>query len=193
MARQREFDEDAVLDAAMRVFWRQGYEATSIPDLLGATGLSRSSLYDSFGDKLGLFEAAARRYVGQFVLARVRALREARTVRAGLREFFAHQIDTCCDAALPDGCLITNTATALATADPRVQAFVADGLRALRAELLALLERGQASGEIAPGRDVEGLSQMLLAVALGLNVAARVDRSPAALRAMADAAIAAVA
>ena len=121
------------------------------------------------------------------------ALREARTVRAGLREFFAHQIDTCCDAALPDGCLITNTATALATADPRVQSFVADGLRALRAELLALLERGQASGEIAPGRDVEGLSQMLLAVALGLNVAARVDRSPAALRAMADAAIAAVA
>ena len=62
MARTKEFDERDALLAAMGVFWRQGYEGTSIPDLLKATGLSRSSLYETFSDKATLFEAAAALY-----------------------------------------------------------------------------------------------------------------------------------
>ncbi len=63
MARPREFDRDQVVDRAVEVFWRQGFEATSIQDLVEATGLNRGSLYNTFGDKAGLFEAALERYM----------------------------------------------------------------------------------------------------------------------------------
>jgi len=62
MGRRREFDTEAVLDAAVDVFWRRGFEATSIDQLEAATGLRRQSLYGAFGDKERLFLAALRRY-----------------------------------------------------------------------------------------------------------------------------------
>ena len=62
MARTKEFDRDAALDRAMHVFWKKGYEATSLPDLLQAMGIARQSLYDTFGEKHALFMAALERY-----------------------------------------------------------------------------------------------------------------------------------
>jgi TetR/AcrR family transcriptional repressor of nem operon len=62
VARTREFDEDQVLDAALQTFRRKGYEATTLPDLLEATGLARQSLYNAFGDKRELFLTSLRRY-----------------------------------------------------------------------------------------------------------------------------------
>jgi TetR/AcrR family transcriptional regulator, transcriptional repressor for nem operon len=62
MARHKEFDKEAVLQKAMLLFWRQGYEATSVRDLIEATGISSSSLYESFGDKRALYIAALRLY-----------------------------------------------------------------------------------------------------------------------------------
>ena len=61
MARHKEFDKEAVLEQAMLLFWRQGYEATSIRDLIEVTGISSSSLYESFGDKRAIYLAALRR------------------------------------------------------------------------------------------------------------------------------------
>jgi TetR/AcrR family transcriptional regulator, transcriptional repressor for nem operon len=62
MARHKEFDKEAVLQKAMLLFWRQGYEATSVRDLIKATGISTSSLYESFGDKRAIYIAALRLY-----------------------------------------------------------------------------------------------------------------------------------
>ena len=69
MARPREFDEEQALLAAMQVFWRKGYDGTSIPDLLEATGLSRSSLYETFGDKAALFATIGPMRDGGVVLS----------------------------------------------------------------------------------------------------------------------------
>ena len=63
MARPREFDEGAVLDAAALCFWKQGYEATSVRDLVARTGITAASLYNAFGDKRGLYQKALDHYV----------------------------------------------------------------------------------------------------------------------------------
>ena len=74
VARPREFEESAVLDAAMHLFWRSGYAATSVADLCKATGLGAGSLYAAYGDKRGLFIAALRRYAERVSARAIAAL-----------------------------------------------------------------------------------------------------------------------
>ena len=72
MARPREFDEGAVLDAAVLCFWAQGYEATSVKDLVEHTGITAASLYNAFGDKRAIYQKALDRYVEGSVADRIR-------------------------------------------------------------------------------------------------------------------------
>ena len=72
MARPREFDEGAVVDAAVLCFWRQGYEATSVKDLVERTGITAASLYNAFGDKRGIYRKALDHYVEGGVADRIR-------------------------------------------------------------------------------------------------------------------------
>ena len=78
MARPREFDEDAVLDAAMQCFWARGYEATSVRNLIEKTGITGASLYNAFGDKRALYERALHHYVEYSVVDRIRRLEALR-------------------------------------------------------------------------------------------------------------------
>ena len=192
MARPREFDETEALSAAMNAFWTNGYDGTSIPDLLQATGLSRSSLYETFGDKAALFEAATDLYVRAHGQPRVEALRGATSAKQGLRRFFDLQIASCLDPKSPNGCLLTNTCTSLSSHEPKIKDMIRKSRRLFRAEIHALLVRGQKAAEIPPGRDIEALSHMLMAVSFGLNVAARVDPDRHSLQAMANAALKAI-
>ena len=83
MARPRSFDMDTVLDGAMDIFWRQGYMATNLPDLLGAMGLTRGSFYKAFADKQGAYLAALDRYDSQVVDRTVAALQGCTGPTAG--------------------------------------------------------------------------------------------------------------
>ncbi len=119
MARPREFAETEVLDRAMETFWSRGYEGTSVDDLVGATGLSRSSIYQAFGNKRELLDAALGHYV-QTVVASM--LAELESDSAGLGEieaFFARIASIATD--VPDrgalGCFMTNTIAELGWAD----------------------------------------------------------------------------
>ena len=87
MGRPREFDEDGVLERALHVFWRLGYEATSVTDLMEATGLAKGSLYKAFGDKRSLFLKALDRYLERGRDALRHTLTDAPTVREGLERF----------------------------------------------------------------------------------------------------------
>lgn len=87
MARPREFDEDKALDAAMHVFWEKGFEAASLSDLTARMGIQRPSIYATFGDKKGLFEAALRKYTSSHA-AHVRlSLQKHASVREAFRTF----------------------------------------------------------------------------------------------------------
>lgn len=87
MARQREFDEDKVLDAAMQLFWEKGFEATSLSDLTSRMGIQRPSLYSAFGDKKGLFEAALRKYTSAHAASIRGKLQTNSSVKEAFRSF----------------------------------------------------------------------------------------------------------
>ncbi|MFQ5619326.1 MAG: TetR/AcrR family transcriptional regulator [Rhodospirillales bacterium] len=189
MARPREFDRDQVVDLAVDVFWRKGFEATSIQDLVEATGLNRGSLYNTFGDKAGLFEAVFGRYMASAPTQPVVAAAETGPPRQVIEEFFARLVEL--GAADPElrGCLMTNTAAGMATRDEDVAARVAAAFHDLEDALFRLIERGQETGEIAPWRDSRALARFLVASAQGLRIMARVNRDRAALEAIADIAL----
>jgi TetR/AcrR family transcriptional repressor of nem operon len=182
MARPRQFDHQAVLDQAMRLFWQQGYAATSIQDLVDATGVSRSSMYCSFGDKQRLFLAAVDRYVSQVSAARLERLRALGPAKAALRDYFEGMIAFAQGEGQRLGCLLTNAAVEVAPHDAEIAATLRASLGAVEDALFDIIRRGQAQGEIAAGKDARALARFLLGVIQGLRVLVRARADEANLR-----------
>ena len=136
--RPREFDEAAVLDTAMRLFWRHGYERTAIGDLVEATGVLRGSLYAAFGDKRGLFLAALAHY-RQGWLGLLAPLAEG-PVLPGLKAMILQAVHA---AATPGGCgcLVGNTIGEGLVEDPEIHRAVAGTIEAVLGILAAALGR----------------------------------------------------
>jgi TetR/AcrR family transcriptional regulator, transcriptional repressor for nem operon len=172
MVRTKEFDREAVLDKAMRVFWRQGYEATSLRDLLAAMGIGRQSMYDTFGDKHALFLAALDRYaatVGQPLFA---PLREPGPVKPAFRHVFTEVVDGSLDAVCP-GCLMVNATAELAPVDRDVACRAEANLWGAEELFRRALERGQEAGEIDRRHDPRALALYLYNALQGLRVTAK--------------------
>jgi TetR/AcrR family transcriptional regulator, transcriptional repressor for nem operon len=189
MARPREFDEDAALSRAMHVFWTKGLVATSLADLTDAMGLSRSSLYAAFRDKETLFERALERYMRDISAERVRIVRDAASVREGVRDYFEHHIRVALDPRTPPGCLFVNTALEMDALPPRLAEVLQARARAGEAAVRALLERGQASGEIPASKDARALGSLIVAVSYGIHVMARMNPDRKKLQAIASTAL----
>ncbi len=182
MARPREFERQEVITRAMNVFWRKGFEATSIQDLVAATGLNRGSLYNAFGDKAGLFAAVMETYAAAAPSSELlRALEAGDPARSAIETFFATLVERGSTDKERRGCLIVNTASELVSRDHRVAQWMKTAARRQEETLTTLVERGQAAGEIAPWRDSKALGRFLFAAAQGLIVTGKVDPDPAVL------------
>jgi len=181
MARPRSFDSDAVLDRALDTFWRQGYEATSMQDLVEAMGISRASLYNAFGSKHALFLDVLRRYEKQRLHAMVATLQAAGSVRSAIRTIFEQTAD---EAASPDGrgCLLTNTATELCARDDACSERVQANFRRVESAFEAALCRAQDTGEIAATHNTEALARYFTNALQGLRVMATTTPDRAALQ-----------
>lgn len=186
MARPQEFDRDAVVDKAIEVFWSKGYEATSIQDLVEATDINRGSLYNTFGDKAGLFTAAMERYSASSPSKRVIDAAEAGPPRETIENLFAEIVDHGAADAKCRGCLVTNTATEMTGRDNAVAERIRTNMQRLEDAFLQLIERGQACGEIAPWRAPRELARFLVASAQGMQVIAKVESDWHALQDIAD-------
>ena len=135
MSRPRTFDESAVVDAAVDAFWHGGLGATSIEELQRATGLARSSLYNSFGSKGELVRRALDRYATRQMAGFERAF-EGRTLREALERIF---VDAATDNHAGRGCLLINSAGELRDADAEVLPALRGGFERLAARLAALV------------------------------------------------------
>ncbi|MFE0021199.1 TetR/AcrR family transcriptional regulator [Amycolatopsis sp. NPDC059021] len=182
MAGKKQFDVDVVLDAAMIQFWRAGYADTSVDDLSRATGLNRSSLYSSFGDKDSLYlrclDRYATRYGEQYEQALSRAPGEP--LRA-IREFFGVTLKRIADPGLPDGCLVAQTAMAIPVLSPDLAARAIEALGFQRARLRTALN----AVNLADG-DADNFAVHIAAVNQSLAVMSRAGASRKQLRAIVD-------
>jgi TetR/AcrR family transcriptional repressor of nem operon len=174
MPRPRAFDEARVLDEAMRAFWEQGYGATSIDDLTERTGLSRSSIYQAFGSKRRLFDAAIARYLDAWFGP---TLHELETGSGGLDDvtgFFARLAAALDDPAADPrlGCLVVNSIGELAWRDDGLRRTGESYRGRLHLAFLAALGRARRRGELSEGSP-EDRARVLVALTLGLFVTER--------------------
>jgi TetR/AcrR family transcriptional repressor of nem operon len=173
MARPREFDEGAVLDAAVLCFWKQGYEATSVRDLVAQTGITAASLYNAFGDKHALYQRALDHYVEASIADRIRRCEALPPCRA-IEVFFGEIVKRSLGDRDRKGCLLVNAALDVAPHDPGFRTVVATVLVQIEAFFLACVRAGQADGTITRSFPAETLAQNLLGVLMGIRVLARV-------------------
>ena len=137
VARPREFEKEAAVEAALAVFWRQGYQATSVQDLVEATGVNRGSLYDTFGDKHGLFLEAVDHYRRHVAARRLARMQEPGPVREKLAGFFDEVIAFSLGEGRLLGCLMTNAAIEMAPHDRDTAAAVAANMAAMESQITA--------------------------------------------------------
>lgn len=175
MARNKEFDEKEVLEKAMRLFLAQGYEKTSMQELVEHMGIHRRSLYDTFGDKHALFMQALTLYKNQTNERLGNAALKSSSALASIRLIFDAIIDK--DPEEPKGCLFVNTAVELGPRDAEAEQAAEDGFDSLEAKLRELIVKGQEQGEIWNGLDASVVAENLHNSLLGIRVLARTSAS----------------
>jgi TetR/AcrR family transcriptional regulator, transcriptional repressor for nem operon len=191
--RPREFDEEQALDAAMRTFWVNGYEATSTEDLCRATGLGRSSIYNTFTSKHELFKRALVRYTELMTTNQLALLEdETRPAAERLRGLFDAIIAGEAENRRDDrgiGCLTVNTTVELAARDPEAADLVArDQQRRLDA-LEAVIRAGRRDGGFTSPKEPAELARFVNAVIAGMRVAGQGGADIPTLKAIADTAL----
>lgn len=167
--RPLEYDPELALDAALGVFWQQGYEATSLTDLLGAMSLSKSSFYNAFGNKQQLFDACLERFRGRQVRRMRETLASAASPLGFVRAMLLANAAEAREPGPPRGCLVMNTATEFAGRDAAVAARVADAARDFAGMFRMAVEMAQERGEISREADPEVLGRYLLTTMAGLR------------------------
>lgn len=175
MARPRSFEREEVVAKALAVFWRQGYQATSVQDLVEATGLNRGSLYDTFGDKHGLFLAAVEHYRSRVTARRLAKLEEPGPARERIAIFFGEMVAFSLGEGRLLGCLMTNSAVELAPHDRDIRLAVAANMATMEAAFRRVLVRAKKNGELAADKSPADLARFLTATANGLRVMAKVN------------------
>ncbi|MEW2526585.1 helix-turn-helix domain-containing protein [Streptomyces sp. NPDC047071] len=193
MARPRTFDEERALDAAMRAFWEKGYEATSTQDLCDATGLGRSSIYNTFTSKHDLFRRSLNRYIDMMSAPQAEILEDSE--RPGfdrIRALYARIVDTefeYREDGRSIGCLTVNTVVELARRDADADALIQRDLD-LRLRLLRIaIDAGKRDGTVTARRDTESLARFVNATIGGMRVSAQAGADRAVLESIAETAL----
>ena len=176
--RPREFDMDEALDQAIRVFCEQGYNATSIGDLIDAMGLASGSIYKAFRDKRAVFLAALDRHIVLRKEQIAAAARTSKPARERLRDVLAFFVESSKGAEGRRGCLVVGSAVELAIIDREVAARVNASIGKNEAFLADLIRQGQADGSIPDRIDSDATARVMVCLTQGLRVVGKSGRAP---------------
>ncbi len=172
MPRAKEFDEAEVLDQALELFRARGFKHTSFADLVDELGVSRQSLYDTYGDKQALYHAALKRYLASGIDNIRRKLDDPAPVRQVLSQLFEGMIDGQCANGSP-GCLMVNSMVELSPHDADIRALAQEHAHAIEGLFASRLSAAQRKGDLAKAKDPVALARFLYHTVLGLAVASR--------------------
>ena len=182
---EKQFDTDAALSKAMGAFWAQGYDATSMQDLVECMGINRGSLYATFGDKRSLFIEALTRYDTLYREDWVARLVKSHTPRAAITAAFEEAISAVLESGSSDGCLLVNTALELSPHDAEISAIVSHGLSEMEGFFQHMIEQGQEVGDIPAHVQPVDTARGLLSLFIGLRVLSRSRPEEVLLRSVA--------
>jgi AcrR family transcriptional regulator len=187
--RPREFDVDEALAAALRVFWRKGYDGTSLTDLTEAMGITRPSLYAAFGNKESLFRKALDLYERE-KLAYVREAMDAPTSRAVAEQLLRGAVAMQTGDCDPKGCMRIISSVSCGEEAQSIRADLMERRMSSQRALCERLERAKTEGDLPPGTDVNGLCAYLIAILQGIAIQAGSGASKEQLEALLETSLA---
>jgi len=183
--RPRNFDRDEALDTALKLFWRHGYEGTSIATLAEAIGISIPSLYLAFGNKERLFLRVVEHYDRYGGLLYEHAFRQT-SAREIMRAVLLGEVELVAGRETPDGCLMVQGALATSPDSDTVRQALAKLRRQAEADVADHIER---AGDLPKGWDAKALACYVITVASGMAVQAKSGVSREELLTVADVAM----
>jgi TetR/AcrR family transcriptional repressor of nem operon len=173
MARTKDFDEDEVLNKAVDLFWLKGYNGTSMQDLVDALGISRSSLYDTYGDKHTLFLKALESYqcsASGKVCSIVSSDKPAKQAIKELLEFITYEL---IKDKSHKGCFMVNAEVEIAPHDAEVSQLICQNDQQVEEAFYKVIKKGQESGEITNQQDARALTRFIFNNVKGIRVTAK--------------------
>jgi TetR/AcrR family transcriptional repressor of nem operon len=176
MAGKKAFLPEQALDTAMGLFWKQGYEGSSVEDLVQCTGLGRGSLYDTFGDKHALYLAALKRYIAKYEELIIELHQQTGSLPEILENFFQATIDNLLGDADHRGCFIVNATIEMAPHDPESNAITQAALKGIEEGFYRTLIKAQAAGELPLSCDPHQLAHFLQGTLISIRVLARAQQ-----------------
>jgi len=178
MPRVKLFDENEVLNKAMDLFWKQGYSATSVQNLVSHLGINRASLYNTFGDKEKLFKKAFEHYRK----INIEGLSQFFQSHSGVKEGFSKLFEIAIEEAIKDkdkkGCFVVNTTTELVPGEQQMFKVLQENKKTIEGIFYEFLLKGEQNGEIPKGKDLKAISNLLFTFYSGLKVVAKIQTQP---------------
>ncbi len=166
-----------MLAKAMRLFWKKGFEATSIQDLVLHLGINKQSLYDTFGDKKKLYLLALNKYHYGSEMYFNTLYSEQGTVREAFRSFFQAVVEGAFSDLEKKGCFLQNAAIELAPQDEEIKKICLAGMSSFEKRFGNLIRKGQETGELAAALEADSLATFYFAVFNGLRVIGKITQN----------------
>lgn len=175
MPRVKLFNENEVLLKAMHLFWKQGYAATSIQDLVSHLGINRASIYDTFGDKDKLFKKSFELYRQININGLKQFLGAHQNIKEGFSALFNNAIQEAISDKDKKGCFVVNTTTELVPNDDSLLSILAENKRNFIAIFYDYLKNGQDQGQLCTNQDLKSMATFLYVIYNGIRVVSKVQ------------------
>ncbi|WP_298474009.1 TetR/AcrR family transcriptional regulator [uncultured Maribacter sp.] len=175
MPRVKLFDEKEVLIKAMHLFWKQGYAATSVQDLVNSLGINRASLYDTFGDKEKLFKKAFAYYRKINNDALVAFLKKYPNVKEGFTALFNASINEAVSDIDCKGCFVVNSIAELIPGDDHMVRLIQENQEFMEVTFFEYLKKGKENGQLKTTQDLKSLAYLLYTIQAGIKIVSKAD------------------